>query len=350
MLLLRWLGLRPGGALPRHRRLFLEVLEERSLLSGVPFVYQFDDPGHQFDAFPLLRPNLVAAGQILSGLLDSRAPLDVVVRPNNNIPRSDGSTVGVVFAGDVAGRAVYRSAALQEALTGVNPNGSGPVIELDFNTQTYLPQVWFDPSGAARTGTVPPPPGQTDFLSVAMHETLHALGFQGYRAIDGPGYGTLPADHESDFDAFTAFGSGADGGLLFFRGAHAVALYGGPVPLTTVGPSAALTSQNFYHIGNPAGGPGAELLPDLMNGMEFHYGTRYTVSSLDLAILADLGWPMHGTLADPVSLTAPPNLPAPPAAPRRKHHVRRPAHRGHHPHLPVRPRRFLSMREIERPA
>src|SRR5262249_51240652 len=130
MLLPCWPGVRPRRALVRRRLLSVELLEARSLLSGAPFVFHLDDPGHQFDAFPLLLPDLQAAGQILSGLLDSRAPLDVVVRPNNSITRSSGGTVGVVFVGNVAGRNVYRSAALEEALTGVNPNGGGPVIEL----------------------------------------------------------------------------------------------------------------------------------------------------------------------------------------------------------------------------
>jgi hypothetical protein len=298
--------------------LSLEALEDRRLMSGPPlapadptsaqfpgitFQFVFDDPDHQFDAFPLLGPDLDAAGQILSGLLGGSGTLEVLVRPNNAIPRSSGNTVGVFAAGTDGGRTVYRGAALQEALTGTDPNGSGPEIELDLNTQTYLPGAWFDPSGAARAGSVPP--GQTDFISVALHELMHGLGFGGYRAIDGPACGTLPADHESDFDALTAFGAGADAGVLYFTGSHAVALSGGPVPLTSVGPSAPLTSQNFYHVGNPAGLPGAELLPDLMNGVVFTYGTRYTVTPLDLAILADLGWPQRGPGAGVSSCVAP---------------------------------------------
>ena len=66
-----------------------------------------------------------------------------------------------------------------------------------------------------------------------------------------------------------------------------------------------------------------------MNGMEFAYGTRYGVSALDLAILADLGWPMYGTLTEPVpepvAIVADP--PSPPGARSHgRHHVRRPAH------------------------
>jgi hypothetical protein len=65
--------------------------------------------------------------------------------------------------------------------------------------------------------------------------------------------------------------------------------------LTSVGPNDPLSSQNFDHLGNPAGRPGANLIGDIMNGMVFEYGTRYTVGPLDLAVLADLGWALNGS-------------------------------------------------------
>src|SRR5262249_20169375 len=145
-----------------------------------------------------------------------------------------------------------------------------------FNARDYLPTTWFDPSGAARTAAVPP--GKIDFISAAMHETLHALGFQGYRTIDGPGCGGFAQPLRSTFDALTAFGTGGGPGVLSFVGPGAIARYGGPVPLTSVGPGHPLSTQNFYHVGNPPGRPGAGLLPDLMNGMVFEFGKRYGVS------------------------------------------------------------------------
>ena len=328
MLFIRWLCGRPpcAPARPPRRRLAApERLEERDVLSGLSFQFLIDDPNHQFDAFPLLRTDLNAVGQIYSSLLNGRGTVEVRVVPNNNIPRSEGSTVGVFPAGTSNGVAVYEPAALAEATTGVDPNGTGPEIELDFNTQSFLPQCWFDPSGAARTAPVPP--GKTDFISVAVHEMLHGFGFQGYRAISGPGYGTLPAGYESSYDALTRFGTGANAGLLYFLGPRATAVYGGPVPLTSVGPSDPLTSQNFYHLGNPAGRPGANLLGDVMNGVVFSEGTRYTVSNLDLAILADMGWDVPGF--------PPPAAPVPPApqAPPPAHGHRHPRqHGGRHRH------------------
>jgi hypothetical protein len=316
---------------PRRASLTVEPLEDRALPSGLSFQYVIQDPGHEFDPYPLLRTDLQASGQILSGMLNGQGTLQVLVRPDDTIPRSDGSTVGVQATTSSSSMTVIEPTALTQARTGVNPNGSGPVIELEFNARDYLPHVWFDPSGAARSGRVPA--GHADFLSVALHETLHALGFQGYRQIDGAGYGSLSST-ESNFDALTSFTNG----ILYFRGPLATAIYGGPVPLTTVGSNETLSSQNFYHLGNPAGRPGANLSGDIMNGMVFQYGTRYTPSKLDLAILADLGWSVPGfpapvvpTVAAPVVVQPAPAVPPAGNLPPARKHVRRPKHPIRHP-------------------
>jgi hypothetical protein len=322
---------------PRRPRPAVEVLEERSLLSGLSFQFVIDDPSRQFAAFPLLGKDLSAVGQILSGLLGGQGTIQVRVRPNNGIAQSDGTTLGsrLIQSG---GMAVCQNASLAEAQTGVDPNGTGPEAELDFNTQSYLPHAWFDPSGAARTGTVPA--GRADFISVALHEMLHALAFQGYRVTDGAGYGTLPGGVESSFDALTGFGAGPLAGTLFFHGSLAEGVYGGPVPLTSVGPNNPLSSQNFYHLGNPSGRPGANLSGDIMNGLVFEYGTRYAVSKLDLAILADMGWAARGfpvppapTVVatpepQPAAVPPAPNLPPTVARVRRHRHPRHAARRG----------------------
>jgi hypothetical protein len=151
--------------------------------------------------------------------------------------------------------------------------------------------MWFDPSGAARTAQVPS--GQTDFVSVVAHELLHGCGFTGYRTVGGANDGQLPTGYESAYDALTRFGAGGDPNVLYFVGPTAEAVYGGPVPLTSQGPSAFLTSQNYYHVGNPTGQAGGNLTGDLMNGVVFTYGTRYTPGVLDAAMLQDLGWTVH---------------------------------------------------------
>src|SRR5437660_12396432 len=70
-----------------------------------------------------------------------------------------------------------------------------------------------------------------------------------------------------------------DRAYFFFDGPAATALYGAEVPLTL---------NNDSHLGNLSG-PGADLIPDLMNGVQFIQGRRYDISALDLAIVSDVG-------------------------------------------------------------
>jgi hypothetical protein len=267
----------------------VESLEDRSLPSEVSFQFTLNDPSNQFTAYPLLRTDLNAAGQILSGILSGQGTIDVRVSADNNIPRAEGAPLGTVLARFQGGVTVYESAALGEAQTGVDPLGPGqPEIGIDLNTQSYLPHVWFDPSGAARTGTVPAQ--KTDFISIVLHEMLHGLGFTGWRTTSGSGYGRLPSGFASAYDALTSFGAGGNPNVLYFTGPTAEAVYGGPVPLTSVGPSSSDSGENFYHVGNPAVLPGTDLLSDIMNGVVFYTGRRYSVSPLDAAMLADMGW------------------------------------------------------------
>ncbi len=286
----------------RRPSLTVEALENRCLPS-LTFHFTLDDPGGQFARFPLLLPDLQAVGHILSSDLRGQGTIEVVVKPNNSISRSSGNTTGITLAGNQGGTSVYESDALAEAQTGVSPHG-GPEVELDFNTQSYLPTTWFDPSGANRSGTVPS--NQLDFISVALHEMTHGLGFNGYRAITGSQYGQLPSGYESAYDALTQFGAGGNPNVLYFVGPRAEEVYGGPVPLTSVGPSAFLSDENFNHVGNPQGLPGSELGGvDLMNGVVFRYGTRYDLGTLDRAILADTGWSVNGVPAPAVAPAAP---------------------------------------------
>jgi hypothetical protein len=164
------------------------------------------------------------------------------------------------------------------------------------NTETFLPNVFFDPSGR---GSVPP--GQEDLISAALHELVHSLGFGGYRAISGSDYGEFIVEFpegqtlRSTFDELTEFDAQVFvDPPLYFTGTNAVSIYGGEVPLTNLGPNDT-SGENFYNLGNPEPGPGDDLLSDLMNGIVFQPGRRYELSELDLAMLADLGW----TIRDP---------------------------------------------------
>lgn len=184
----------------------------------------------------------------------------------------------------VGGLRLFEQGAAYEAATGIDSNGSAADVEITLGDQGYLQQeLWFDPDPVLRQAFVPL--DRTDAMSVFLHEFGHAFGFNGWR--DGL-TGALPGDYLSTFDALVGEESMGDGVGLYFGGARAVGLYGAPVPLT----------QGLYgHFGNWAQGAGSELAPDLMNGLAFVRGDRYSISELDLAVLRDLGLPMWAAAA-----------------------------------------------------
>jgi hypothetical protein len=136
----------------------------------------------------------------------------------------------------------------------------------------YLANVlWFDPDPLSRTG--PTDPNKTDAMSVCIHELGHALAYNGW--MNGS-TGELPQTYMSTFDRHVNF----DGDDFWFEGANAMAVYGGPVPITFGNP---------FHLGNWAPRPGDDLIPELMNGVVFYNGQRYSISELDWAVLKDAG-------------------------------------------------------------
>ncbi len=96
------------------------------------------------------------------------------------------------------------------------------------------------------------PPDAIDFVSVALHEIGHTLGF-----------GTA--------DSFKTKITGTT-----FTGAKAQAVYGGPVPLTA----------DLGHVPNTIMSEGHRLLMDQSDAM----GTRYLPTALDRAMFEDLGY------------------------------------------------------------
>jgi Ca2+-binding RTX toxin-like protein len=65
----------------------------------------------------------------------------------------------------------------------------------------------------------------------------------------------------------------------------------GPNVRTVYGDALPLTNDNYAHYGNTSAPPreSTDPLTGLMNGTVFHRGFRYSISSLDLAVMADVG-------------------------------------------------------------
>ncbi len=74
-------------------------------------------------------------------------------------------------------------------------------------------------------------------------------------------------------------------GRFHFVGLRAMKPYGGPVPLSTGG-------NNYQHPGLKGVAYPAILSSDLMSGVEFERERRFSISPLNLAMLADIGVPV----------------------------------------------------------
>ena len=163
-----------------------------------------------------------------------------------------------------------------QSITGTETSGFDSIIRINPNYLTGF----FDPRFHITYYVDPDPTTSSDVLSnyhdtlgTFIHEMLHGIGFNGFTDWSTI---TNTSTAESPFDLHIVNINGQP----YFRGTNANAVYGGDVPLT---------SGNLFHVGNSSGA-GSQLSTDLMNGFVALNGPRRTISDLDLAILADLGF------------------------------------------------------------
>lgn len=236
----------------------------------------------------LYNTTVAAAHAWTQHLAGDFSAVDLTVQINFvSMATSSGRSLDSGFAGWRAdGGSLWHQGAAHELLTGVDINGDAPDVEFNIGIDGYLQsELWFDPEPLRRSAPVPE--DRTDAMSVLLHEWGHALGFNGW--MDGIA-GTLPVGYASTFDHQVGLLHTETGSGLHFLGAQATALYGGAVPLTW---------GNYAHLGNDGAGRGADLVPDLMNGVVFYRGTRYGVSALNLAMMGDIGLPITTAVPEP---------------------------------------------------
>jgi len=256
------------------------------------YAVSFDDPTSVYAAYyPEITTNVLAAGAAWSNALGDYgdATLGVEVGFSPALPTEEGASTGShLFGYDPrSGVSVYEQGAAAK-LKGAVLDATGIDGRITIG-DGFLSALWFDPDPAASAGRNPIPAGKVEAYSVFLHEFGHILAFNGWR--DGQ-TGALSTPYESTFDKWVVL---VDGNL-FFEGPHAEAAYGGPVPLTW---------RDYGHVGNGAGRPGEDLIPDLMNGVTWLRGTHYSISPLDLAIAADAGLPVA---RQPTEVAEPPSL------------------------------------------
>jgi len=173
-------------------------------------------------------------------------------------------------------------------LTGVDSNGSAADGDITWN----FAQPWATGNSVAY--------GQYDLQSVAMHELLHTVGFLSYVDAPGANGGTSWTVFDSflvnssgtkligsDFTWNPAYDANLTGGSsgVFFGGSHAVAAYGGRVPLYTPSPWASGSSLSHLNDRVFAGGNRKLMNAQVASGL----GIR-VISATELGILADLGY------------------------------------------------------------
>lgn len=233
--------------------------------------YRFDKAG--FFADPVRKQALEAACRIWGRALSSTFPNvpagTFVLTRDPQVPAQPGGTFAIEYEIDDLVLFVG-SADLAGSTTGISSPTAGLSGVTDATLRAALDQRYHGPAFQPWTGWVsfdttttfhfdpepekgaPVPAGSIDFVSVALHEIGHVLGF-----------GT------SD-----VFKSKVTAGA--FTGAKAQALFGGPVPL----------SPDQSHVPNATMSGGARLLMDVSDAT----GTRYLPTPLDRAMFEDLGW------------------------------------------------------------
>lgn len=226
--------------------------------------------------------NARGAMDIFSRHIDGQGVMNVVV-----IADLSGRTVGsgrstvAVNKSVENGKQVIHEGAVAELLTGIDPNGDGFDIEVNLPPNYLTNSLWLDPDPVNRGMAVQP--GKFDAVSFFLHEIGHALGFNG-RGDNATGI--VSGQFLSTYDALVQ----TQGGFPVFTGTNAMAVYGGPVPLST-------NVVNTYHHYGREPGHGLEL--NMMEGSTFSpAGFRWYLDQIDLAILRDLGLT---TVASPIA-------------------------------------------------
>jgi hypothetical protein len=170
------------------------------------------------------------------------------------------------------GKVVMEEGMAYKLRTGKAPDGQGLDVEIVIDPD-YFRTLWWDPDPQMRTSPVPG--DKLDALSVILRELGHALAFNGFI---NPVTGNVGGAYISTYDRWVA----SNGFDFFFGGPAAMRQYGKAIPLAT-------KSSNYHHVGDNVPNVDAVLKNDLMNGIGLQHGQRYSVSPLDIAILADCG-------------------------------------------------------------
>jgi hypothetical protein len=244
------------------------------------------------DPYGLSQDNAViaamqAAAAAWSEYLTGVGPLEIQINvTSSTTTRESGDPTTWVADGSTGARTDFLSGASYELLTGIHANGATSDVIVNIDRTFLQDSVWFNPNPSI---PAPIPLNLIDGISAFTHELGHAFGIDGFR---NPTTGALPSNEQTNWDRLVQI---EPNGSAFFVGANAEAVYGGPVPVTSIH-----NGEQYVHLGNNINDP--MVGQDLMNGVAFKPGQPYFISNLDVAILEDIGAPVnvYGNASDEV--------------------------------------------------
>ncbi|HET9147325.1 MAG TPA: Hint domain-containing protein [Acetobacteraceae bacterium] len=256
------------------------MASDAAAAQGLNYQVDYSDPGNYAGTLKSsiisdMDAALQGYAQHIHGAGTLVVQLNIVASNSSNAGElADGGPTALVQEGTLDGRALELPSSIYELDTGHHVLGTSADIVVNVPSAA-LGEIYFDPNPAAGDSIASVAPQEYDAITIFRHELTHGLGFISLRDSST---GTL-SGAETEFDHYSSITSTAD----YFIGPAAEAVYGGPVPLTTI-----RNGEQYSHLGNNPNGP---LAQDLMAGTGIANGVTHQVSALDLAVLRDIGVP-----------------------------------------------------------
>ena len=245
--------------------------------------------------------DLSAAASDWSQYVTGHAPLRILLNITSTASSGSelangGFTASLPNGEVIGGQTIYVPSSIYALTTGNYISGTTAdiVVNLPLTSGELGSSggLYVNPDPFAGGGTVPA--DEFDLLTVFRHELAHGLGFDGFT---DPLTGVLGSD-VTLFDHYiqdTVNGGGTITAANFV-GPNAEAAYGvflgtdvaTPVPLTVL-----YNGENLFHVSNSSIQP---LGKDLMSGVGLNAGVSRDISSVDLAMLQDVGLPVTAAL------------------------------------------------------
>ena len=224
----------------------------------------------------------------VGSVLNETGTVDLRVTESRNDGTGSLASAGPFFFTGTNG--FYNGFVYDHVRNGIDPVITAPDAVVNFN---------FGYTWNSEVDT--PSSTEYDLFTVALHEMTHALGFTSL--VDSSGNSSISSGDPGVFSVFDSFLELSDGTSLFgdvgdflgtaadltsndvvFTGTNASLAYGGPVPIYS--PSTFATGSSIGHF--------ADEVTSVMNYSVEIGTTRRTFSSVDLGVLADIGWNIQG--------------------------------------------------------